>query len=57
MHTISDGERRRVQLVMGLMSKWDVLLLDEASQEGQTNPLSYLTCMIGDRRSGRLSPG
>ena len=29
MHTISDGERRRVQLVMGLMTQWDVLLLDE----------------------------
>ncbi|PCH40779.1 nucleoside triphosphate hydrolase protein [Wolfiporia cocos MD-104 SS10] len=31
MHTISDGERRRVQLVMGLMSDWDVLLLDEVT--------------------------
>ena len=29
MHQISDGERRRVQLVMGLMIPWDVLLLDE----------------------------
>ena len=29
MHTISDGERRRVQLCMGLMGPWDVLLLDE----------------------------
>lgn len=27
----SDGERRRVQLCMGLMAPWDVLLLDEAS--------------------------
>lgn len=26
---ISDGERRRVQLCMGLMAAWDVLLLDE----------------------------
>ena len=26
---ISDGERRRVQLCMGLMTEWDVLLLDE----------------------------
>ncbi|CAE6447855.1 unnamed protein product [Rhizoctonia solani] len=24
MHTISDGERRRVQMVMGLMGEWDV---------------------------------
>ena len=31
MHAISDGERRRVQLVMGLMAPWDVLLLDEVT--------------------------
>ncbi|KAK7016754.1 CCR4-NOT regulatory complex component [Paramarasmius palmivorus] len=31
MHTISDGERRRVQLCMGLMSNWDVLLMDEVT--------------------------
>jgi len=29
MHAISDGERRRIQLCMGLMAPWDVLLLDE----------------------------
>src|SRR6202030_861013 len=28
-HSFSDGERRRVQLCMGLMSPWEVLLLDE----------------------------
>jgi len=28
---ISDGERRRVQLAMGLMANWDVLLLDEVT--------------------------
>ncbi|KAG8955627.1 CCR4-NOT regulatory complex component [Tulasnella sp. 424] len=32
MHQISDGERRRVQLVFGLMSPWDVLLLDEVRE-------------------------
>jgi CCR4-NOT complex subunit CAF16 len=32
MHTISDGERRRVQLCMGLMTPWDILLLDEVSR-------------------------
>ena len=32
MHQISDGERRRVQLCMGLMGEWDVLLLDEVCQ-------------------------
>lgn len=31
MHEISDGERRRVQLCMGLMGEWDVLLLDEVT--------------------------
>lgn len=29
MHEVSDGERRRVQIVSGLMAPWDVLLLDE----------------------------
>lgn len=38
MHQISDGERRRVQLCMGLMGEWDVLLLDEVS-------LQVLICM------------
>lgn len=36
MHAISDGERRRVQLVMGLMAEWDVLLLDEVQEQGLT---------------------
>ncbi|CAO1627704.1 unnamed protein product [Sympodiomycopsis kandeliae] len=31
MHAISDGERRRVQLCMGLMMPWKVLLLDEVT--------------------------
>jgi CCR4-NOT complex subunit CAF16 len=31
MHSISDGERRRVQLTMGLMEPWDLLLLDEVT--------------------------
>ncbi len=29
MHAVSDGERRRVQLAMGLMKPWNLLLLDE----------------------------
>jgi len=29
MHQISDGERRRVQLVLGLIKPWDLLLMDE----------------------------
>lgn len=31
MHQISDGERRRVQLVFGLMQPFDILLLDEVT--------------------------
>ena len=31
MHEVSDGERRRVQLAMGLMRPWQVLLLDEVT--------------------------
>lgn len=29
---VSDGERRRVQIVAGLMAPWQVLLLDEVSR-------------------------
>ncbi|KAJ8099101.1 P-loop containing nucleoside triphosphate hydrolase protein [Lipomyces tetrasporus] len=31
MHAVSDGERRRVQLVMGLLRPWTTLLLDEVT--------------------------
>ncbi|KAL1924705.1 uncharacterized protein VTP21DRAFT_4359 [Calcarisporiella thermophila] len=31
MHEVSDGERRRVQLVLGLLKPWDLLLLDEVT--------------------------
>ncbi|GAA6033969.1 hypothetical protein JCM8097_000434 [Rhodosporidiobolus ruineniae] len=31
MHQVSDGERRRVQIVSGLMKPWEVLLLDEVT--------------------------
>ncbi|MBW0481283.1 hypothetical protein O181_020998 [Austropuccinia psidii MF-1] len=31
MHQISDGERRRVQIVQGLMAPWTLLLLDEVT--------------------------
>ncbi|KAI9747806.1 MAG: CCR4-NOT regulatory complex component [Lichina confinis] len=31
LHAVSDGERRRVQLVMGLLRPWDILLLDEVT--------------------------
>ena len=31
MNMVSDGERRRVQLTMGLMREWTILLLDEVT--------------------------
>lgn len=31
LHTVSDGERRRVQLAMGLLRPWTFLLLDEVT--------------------------
>jgi CCR4-NOT complex subunit CAF16 len=31
MHQISDGERRRVQLVLGLIKPWNLLLMDEVT--------------------------
>ncbi|GAA5980742.1 hypothetical protein JCM11641_000189 [Rhodosporidiobolus odoratus] len=31
MHQVSDGERRRVQIVSGLMKPWKLLLLDEVT--------------------------
>ncbi|KAI9259074.1 P-loop containing nucleoside triphosphate hydrolase protein [Sporodiniella umbellata] len=31
MHQLSDGQRRRVQLVMGLLHPWKLLLLDEVT--------------------------
>ncbi|KAK9761910.1 CCR4-NOT regulatory complex component [Basidiobolus ranarum] len=31
MHEVSDGERRRVQIVIGLLEPWKILLLDEVT--------------------------
>ena len=46
MHTVSDGERRRVQLAMGLLRPWRVLLLDEITVDldllSRSNFLSFL---------------
>lgn len=46
MHTVSDGERRRVQLAMGLIRPWDVLLLDEITVDldllSRSNFLNWL---------------
>ncbi|KAL2402409.1 ABC transporter domain-containing protein C20G4.01 [Exophiala dermatitidis] len=46
MHAVSDGERRRVQLAMGLIRPWDVLLLDEITVDldllSRSNFLTWL---------------
>lgn len=46
MHTVSDGERRRVQLAMGLIRPWRVLLLDEITVDldllSRANFLAFL---------------
>lgn len=46
LHAVSDGERRRVQLCMGLLRPWTVLLLDEITVDldllSRHNFLSFL---------------
>ncbi|GAA5862296.1 hypothetical protein JCM8547_007592 [Rhodosporidiobolus lusitaniae] len=46
LHQVSDGERRRVQIVSGLMAPWEVLLLDEVTVDldvlVRTRLLTYL---------------
>lgn len=46
MHIVSDGERRRVQLAMGLLRPWTVLLLDEITVDldllSRSNFLAFL---------------
>ncbi|PYH28692.1 putative ABC transporter [Aspergillus neoniger CBS 115656] len=46
MHAVSDGERRRVQLAMGLLRPWQVLLLDEITVDldllSRANFLAFL---------------
>ncbi|KAF2733855.1 P-loop containing nucleoside triphosphate hydrolase protein [Polyplosphaeria fusca] len=46
MHAVSDGERRRVQLAMGLLRPWTILLLDEITVDldllSRSNFLSFL---------------
>lgn len=48
MHAVSDGERRRVQLAMGLLRPWTILLLDEITVDldllSRSNFLSFLKC-------------
>lgn len=46
MHAVSDGERRRVQLAMGLIRPWRILLLDEITVDldllSRSNFLQFL---------------
>lgn len=46
MHAVSDGERRRVQLAMGLVRPWSILLLDEITVDldllSRSNFLGFL---------------
>lgn len=46
MHAVSDGERRRVQLAMGLLRPWCTLLLDEITVDldllSRSNFLAFL---------------
>jgi len=46
MHAVSDGERRRVQLAMGLIRPWTILLLDEITVDldllSRSNFLGFL---------------
>ncbi|KAF2670243.1 P-loop containing nucleoside triphosphate hydrolase protein [Microthyrium microscopicum] len=46
LHAVSDGERRRVQLAMGLVRPWTVLLLDEITVDldllSRANFLAFL---------------
>lgn len=48
MHAVSDGERRRVQLAMGLLRPWSILLLDEITVDldllSRSNFLHFLKC-------------
>ncbi|KIX10497.1 uncharacterized protein Z518_01580 [Rhinocladiella mackenziei CBS 650.93] len=49
MHAVSDGERRRVQLAMGLIRPWDVLLLDEITVDlDLLSRYNFLTWLRGE---------
>ncbi|KAI0248665.1 P-loop containing nucleoside triphosphate hydrolase protein [Lactifluus subvellereus] len=57
MHAISDGERRRVQLCMGLMQPWDILLLDEVTVDLDVQVRDDLLSFLKDdseRRSATI---
>lgn len=53
LHAVSDGERRRVQLAMGLLRPWTVLLLDEITVDldllSRSDFLAWLKCETEQR--------
>ncbi|KAJ4404602.1 CCR4-NOT regulatory complex component [Didymella pomorum] len=53
MHAVSDGERRRVQLAMGLLRPWTILLLDEITVDldllSRSNFLAFLKKETNER--------
>ncbi|KDN44918.1 hypothetical protein K437DRAFT_268571 [Tilletiaria anomala UBC 951] len=53
MHQISDGERRRVQLCMGLMEEWDLLLLDEVTVDLDVQVRSDLLSFLEEETKQR----
>ncbi|KAE9374372.1 ABC transporter [Stipitochalara longipes BDJ] len=54
MHAVSDGERRRVQLAMGLIRPWRILLLDEITVDldllSRSNFLAFLKKETDERQ-------
>lgn len=55
MHLVSDGQRRRVQIAMGLLKPFDVLLLDEITVDldvlGRSNLMKFLKEECQERKA------
>ena len=55
MHLVSDGQRRRVQIAMGLLKPFDVLLLDEITVDldvlGRADLMKFLKEECADRNA------
>ena len=53
MHQVSDGQRRRVQIVLGLLEPWELLLMDEVTVDldviVRARLLKFLTKETRDR--------
>jgi CCR4-NOT complex subunit CAF16 len=56
LHAVSDGERRRVQLAMGLVRPWRVLLLDEVTVDLDVySRARFLGWLAGQTEGGRAT--